>query len=106
MIARTVEIDLDDAVAGMVLVNPILDAHGGVLLPAGAKLGESTLTSLRRRGVDRVAVLNNEISDAELAAEAELVQGRLAVLFRRSAGQGASDALQQSVLRYRLGSAE
>jgi hypothetical protein len=64
MIARTVEIDLDDAVAGMVLVNPILDAHGGVLLPAGAKLGESTLTSLRRRGVDRVAVLNNEISDA------------------------------------------
>jgi len=102
MSPRQTTIELDDAAAGMVLSSVLLDAGGGTLLPKGAELTDALLTSLRRRGVERIAVVDNRISDAELAAERERVGKRLAALFRKCANQGASDVLQNSIMLYRM----
>jgi hypothetical protein len=102
--SRNKEVDLDDAEAGMVLAEAVLDAHGGTLLPGATTLTDSLLTSLRRRGIDKVFVVNNDISEEELKAEQERVQKRLEHLFRKCGADGASSALLQSITDYRLGS--
>jgi hypothetical protein len=103
MISRTVQVDIDAVEPGMVLSATLADAHGGVLLPAGVELTDSMLISLRRRGVMEVTVINNNISEAELAAERQRHQERLEHLFRKAHAIGASDALRESILQYRLG---
>lgn len=105
MSQRYLEVDIDDAVPGMALSAAILDAGGGVLLPAGAELTEAMLQALRRRGIDRILVLNGAVSEEELAAEREQVQQRLGRLFRRSAGETANRQLLQYLGAYRLGEA-
>jgi hypothetical protein len=102
MSPRQTTIDLEDATAGMVLSSVLLDAGGGTLLPKGAELTDALLTSLRRRGVERIAVVDNRQSDAELAAERERVAKRLASLFRKCANQNAANTLQNSILLYRM----
>ena len=77
--------------------------HGGVLLPSGAELTESTLTSLRRRGIEQVTVVNDQISEADLAIERARVQERLAKLFRICADKSASNSLHESIMQYRMG---
>lgn len=103
MINRVLRIDLDDVIEGMTLSDTLLDPQGGVLLPQGAVLTEQTLKSLRRRGIEQISVINDDISEADLAAERERVQLRLDQLFKQCKGQGASDALLQSVMQYRFG---
>ncbi|HEX7643764.1 MAG TPA: hypothetical protein VF472_16270 [Burkholderiaceae bacterium] len=103
MKARQLDIDIDDAEAGMVLACPLLDAHGGTLLPKGAELTASVLQSLHRRGVERVTIVDDSASEEELAKERERAGQRLAVLFRRASGQPGSEALRLAVLRYRTG---
>jgi hypothetical protein len=103
MITRHLILDLDEAEAGMKLSSAVLDVHGGVLLPAGAELSDSTLTSLRRRGIDTVTVVNDRVSEADLAAERERTQQALARLFRKCGERGAGSMLRQSVMQYRLG---
>lgn len=103
MIDRQLQLDLDDAEPGMILSTSIFDAHGGVLLPTGVELTESILTSLRRRGIDQVIVINDRVSEADLAIERERLQERLAILFRNCADKGASNSLRESVMRYRMG---
>jgi hypothetical protein len=95
------ELDLDDAVAGMVLSQAIVDRQGGTLLPAATVLTDQLLASLRRRGVDTVCVINDDLSKADLQAERDRVQRRLASLFRKS---GPGSALLRHVTEYRLGS--
>lgn len=95
------ELDLDDAVAGMVLSDAIVDRQGGTLLPAATVLTDQLLTSLRRRGIDTICVVNDELSEADRQAERERIQRRLASLFRKS---GAGSALLRHVTEYRLGS--
>jgi hypothetical protein len=95
------ELDLDDAVAGMVLAEAIVDRQGGALLPAATVLTDQLLASLRRRGIDMIRVINDELSEADLQAERERVQRRLASLFRKS---GSGSALLRHVTEYRLGS--
>jgi hypothetical protein len=95
-------IELDDASAGMVLSSVLLDAGGGTLLPKGAELTDSLLTSLRRRGIERIAIVDDRVSEAELSVERERASKRLAVLFRKCATQNASTSLQNSILLYRL----
>lgn len=51
-------ISLDDASAGMLLADALLDAHGGLLLPQGAALTASSLASLRRRGIEQCSVVD------------------------------------------------
>ena len=103
MISRHLQLDLDDAEPGMILSNTLLDAHGGVLLPSGVELTESVLTSLRRRGIDQVTVVNDRVSEADLALERERLQKILANLFRNCEDKGASDSLRQSITQYRMG---
>ena len=102
---RNLDIDLDDAQAGMVLAGALLDAHGGTLLPKGAELTQSVLHSLHRRGVERLTVVDDSVSAEELAQDRERAEKRLAVLFRRTQGQAGSEALRLCILRYRTGEA-
>jgi hypothetical protein len=84
-------VDLDEASAGMVLAEALLDTHGAVLLPQGAVLSDATLASLRRRGVACCSVLAPEPVEDPALAEARRQQAlqRLQHLFRRSAPDGA-----------------
>lgn len=102
MNTRQMTIEIDDASAGMVLSNVLLDAGGGTLLPKGAELTESLLTSLRRRGIERIAIVDDRLSEAELVEERERASKRLVVLFRKCAAHNANTALQNSILLYRL----
>lgn len=103
MITRHLQLDLDDAEPGMILSNTLLDAHGGVLLPSGVELTESVLTSLRRRGIDQITVVNDRVSEADLAIERERLQKSLANLFRNCADKGESNSLRESIMQYRMG---
>jgi len=96
---------IDDAVEGMVLAHDLLDPGGSVLLPAGATLSAVSLRSLRRRGIEWLQVAAAEAAPdaAALAAERERRALRLAQLFRRSAGVGASSRLLEQLLAYRGG---
>jgi|SRR3569833_1284992 hypothetical protein len=105
MTSRSRQLDLSDAAAGMVLSEAVLDAHGGVLLKEATTLSDAILTSLRRRGVETVFVIDDTLSEEDLKAERERVQAHLAHLFRKCQGQGASDALLQRVTEYRTGGA-
>lgn len=102
MISKYKQLDLDDAQAGMVLSAGVLDHQGSVLLPAGAALTDSLLTSMRRRGIDSVQVVDDAISTHELEAERERIAARLARLFRRP-GQSAADTVLRAALgAYRM----
>lgn len=103
MISKYKQLDLDEAEAGMVLSEDVLDGKGGVLLPAKTELTESLLTSLRRRGIESVWVVNDDVSEEELRVERERVQQRLAHLFRKCRNDAASAVLLQHISAYRLG---
>lgn len=100
------QVDLDDAVAGMTLWDAVLDGRGGVLLPQGAILTDATITSLRRRGIEMVCIVNDDISDADLQAEKERVMQRLGILFRKCGNSSACTNLLQQIIEYRLGDAK
>ena len=95
--------DLDQATSGMTLSEPILDAHNSVLLPGGTVLTDAAIASLRRRGIQHIAVAGAEPLDAELQAARELTQARLAALFRRGGEQEPTHFLFAYLSRYRLG---
>jgi hypothetical protein len=102
MISKYKQLDLDDAQAGMILAVEVLDHQGSVLLPAGAPLTEPLLTSMRRRGIDCVQVVDDAVSTHDLEAERERIALRLAQLFRR-APAGAADAMLRAELSaYRM----
>ena len=106
MISRQLEIDLDDAMPGMTLSDDIPDGHGGMLLPRGSIVTEANLVSLRRRGIDRIFIVSDQISAADLAAERDRLRQRLEHLFRKCRNQGASESLLKSVTQYRIGELE
>lgn len=98
-------IALDDAVENMVLAHDLLDAGGAVLLPAGAILSASSLSSLRRRGIEQLQVVPTAAppDPAALAAELERRTVRLASLFRHSVSCGATGRLLDQMITYRNG---
>lgn len=102
MISKYKQLDLDDALTGMALSEAITDAQGDVLLPAATILTDAMLTSLRRRGIDTIYVVNEDISEADLQAERECQQQRLSVLFRKCNASRASNILLQYISEYRL----
>lgn len=97
------QMDLDDVVAGMTLWEAVLDDRGGTLLPSATVLTDAMLTSLRRRGIDTVSLVSDDVSEADLEAERERLQQRLARLFRKCNGKSASIELLQCITTYRLG---
>jgi hypothetical protein len=99
---RYKDVDLDDAVAGMALYEDVRDGQGGVLLPAHTVLSDAMLTSLRRRGIDTLCIVNADVAEEELAAERERVQQRLTSLFRKCNAERACQMLLQHVTDYRM----
>lgn len=105
---NALQIELENASAGMVLAEALLDSHGGVLLPPGAVLSDATLASLRRRGVAGCSVLAPPEQDREDAADPALAAARalqalqrLQHLFRHSADTEATGQLLRLLSDYR-----
>ena len=108
---NAMQIELENASAGMVLAEALLDSHGGVLLPPGAVLSEATLASLRRRGVAGCSVLAPPEQDGEDAADPAQAAARpqqhlqalqrLQHLFRHSADSDATGQLLRLLSDYR-----
>ena len=96
-------IALDDTATGMTLAVAVTDAKGAILLPGATVLTDAMRTSLQRRGIERVCIVNERPTAAALAAQREQIQARLAVLFRHCAPEHATALLRQSILNYRLG---
>jgi len=97
------ELDLDQALPGMVLAAPLLDAHGGMLLPPGSALTTATLAALRRRGVERCVVQVEADAVDPAVRERERAQqvARLQQLFRHQAGAPGGAALLQLLTDFR-----
>lgn len=102
MLKRYKLLDLDDVAAGMVLSDEVRDDHGNVLLPKATALTDGMLSSLRRRGIETLPIVNDEVSEEQLRAERERVEQRLTKLFRKSKGDRVSALLRQQVAKYRL----
>ncbi|MEN3296146.1 MAG: hypothetical protein V7642_5399 [Burkholderiales bacterium] len=106
MINRKKLVKLDDAVAGMVLSNAVVDGQGAVLLPASTTLTDAMLRSLGRREIETVYVVNEAMSEIDVAAERERVQQRLTQLFRKCNSDRAGRVLLERITEYRLGELE
>jgi hypothetical protein len=106
MINRYLKMDLDDAQPGMVLWEAVVDSKGTTLLPAGTSLTSSMVTSLQRRGIDEVFVVNDAVTENDLRLERERIEKRMAALFRHCNDSLASQALLKSILEYRLGNSK
>jgi hypothetical protein len=106
MISRCKEVDVDDAAPGMVLFRDVLDQRGAVLLQKDTELTDSLLTSLRRRGIDSVPVVDDTVDEAALAAERACVGQRLARLLRQRGDGRAEAMLRVNLHAYRMGTLE
>ena len=97
------EIGLDQAAAGMTLAAALLDANGSVLLPQDAALTDSTLASLRRRGIERCVVWSaaDAPDPAVVARERERRLQRLEHLFRHCSDVPGSAVLLQRLRAWR-----
>jgi len=100
---RTIEIDIDDATPGMTVSDAVSDQQGNLLIPSGAALTEAMLKSLQRRGIDRIYVMNDAISEADLTVERAHLVARLEKLFRKYPAAGAGNPLRLHIMQYRLG---
>lgn len=61
-----------------------------------------TINSLRRRGVEAVSIVDDTVTDQQLAAEREQAMARIAHLFR-CAGTGSANAMLRNVVEaYRM----
>ena len=98
------QVAIDDAIAGMVLFDDLLDDGGKILLPAGTILAETTLNSLKRRDIEflRMVAKRDKDADDRLASEKRVLQlQRLAKLFRKNADGGANPILFKLLNVYR-----
>ncbi|MBO9535406.1 hypothetical protein [Herbaspirillum sp.] len=97
------EIPLDKAVSGMVLAQPIEEKPGTYLMPAGTKLSEKSLHTLKNRGVLHVTVVLSPADDMRGQAEMQVDEQlkRVDVLFRNSRHSDANRVLMNCLRRYR-----
>lgn len=99
------QIDLQQAEAGMLLAENLLDSGGAVLLPQGAPLTAANIASLRRRGIETCRVLAPASleDDALKRQRRERALARLERIFRHRDAHDASGHLLAIVRRYREG---
>lgn len=103
-------IDLDQAMAGMVLSEAVTDEKRGILLPRGAALTDAAIASLRRRGVQKLSVVGDAARAVEDWAARERKEkeaqeqalARLHRLFRKSGDRPPARMLFDCLSRYRL----
>ena len=105
MAAPFKQVPIADAQSGMTLSDDLLDANGNILLRQGMVLTESTLKSLRRHGIEMLAVVCSDSDRNDLAASPAHHEQRLAILFRKPGkdDQDATGILYQYVRHFRLG---
>lgn len=101
-------IALADALPGMKLGQPLLDAAGILLLPAGTALTPGILESLRHHQIETVAVLgldaaeNHDTPDNDRTqAERAQALARVDRLFRQPATSAATQTLYRYVCAFR-----
>lgn len=98
---------LDQLTAGMVLAQDVCDAGGGRLLTEGMELGDATIASLRRRGIEHVMVAVEEILTPEQCAARKAEIGtRTEHLFRRAGDDPMLLKLRVTLRDYRLAGVE
>jgi CO dehydrogenase/acetyl-CoA synthase epsilon subunit len=91
-----------EAEAGMCLYEDVRDRAGNVLLPKLATLTGATINSLLRRDVEALLIVDDTITQEQLAAERMKVQERLQHLCRH-AGSGRANVLLRDVVEdYRM----
>lgn len=95
------ELPLDEVEAGMVLADELRDPRGTVLLPKGASLTDSVLTSLGRRGIETLPVLvaPTLTDDEEVARRADQMQ-RLERIFALAGDDLPVRELKQEIALY------
>jgi len=96
------QVGLDQAVAGMILVDNLSDDEGNMLLSRGTTLTEAALIILRRRKINYLHVLSSAHGTADIKSTREFRRQRLAGLFRVAGSEGANGVLLRHVLQYRL----
>lgn len=95
-------VDIDAAQEGMRLYADLHDRAGNLLLPRSALLTGPTINALRRRGVEVVTVVDDTVTEQQLAAARALALDRIMHLFRH-AGTGPAIILLRSVVEaYRM----
>ena len=97
------QLTLDQASPGMILADDMRDVGGNLLLKSGTSFTESMLASLQRYNIGSFTVVGEESDAVDDTAARELVQRRLAKLFRRCGDGVASRSLRDGLSQYRLG---
>jgi hypothetical protein len=101
---RNYQVTLDEASPGMVLSDDLLDAKGKTLLPAHTELSQDIIKSLRKRDVETIPILGEEISESDHVADEQRHGRRLERLFRKHTPDDmATEILKQFVTTFRLG---
>ena len=96
-------ISLVFAEQGMMLGDQVQDKEGRVLLANGAELSEKSLTSLRRRNVSCISILEEDPrSEEELAIERDKTTERINDIFRKADKTASMELLHKLILEYRL----
>ena len=101
--SETRTLPLAQALPGMLLAAPVLDAGGNVLLPAALTLTENHIGSLPRRGIAPLA-LSTPAEPADIARKREELRARVMHIFRHTVDDPGSQALLHAVLAFRQAS--
>lgn len=100
---RKKTIPLAFAKEGMKLGAPVIDIQGRALLADGAELSEKSLTSLRRRNISCISILEEDArSEEELAIERDKTTERINAIFRKADKTANMELLHKLILEYRL----
>lgn len=94
---------LSELAAGMLVAEPVTDAGGRVLLPAGATISDAILGSLARHEVTEICVEMEVAEDpAQRIAREAATTATVAALFRHAGEGAATRALHDAVLAFRM----
>jgi hypothetical protein len=94
-------VEIDAAQEGMRLHGDLRDRAGNLLLPRLTELSGPTINALGRRDVEVVAVLDDTVTDQQLAVAGEHALARLAHRFRHAGTGSANALLRNAVEAYR-----
>jgi hypothetical protein len=91
-----------EAAEGMCLYDDVRDRAGNILLPKLTALTRPMLGSLARRDIEVLLVVDESITEEQLAAERLRVEERLAFLCRHAGDGRANELLRAVVAEYRM----
>ena len=77
------EVDLDNIQDGAILAADVLDGRGNVLLAAGTRMTGAHVSLIRRRGVEKVEIRNEEKGGTEADTGSAQEGNRIAELLKQ-----------------------